>query len=174
MTAAGCTMCPDPYDYTGPVPNGSAPQNDFRARSNGILPIGASPKPYPPIVKAAPARQPTPADTEPDDPTDGTPQVAEAEDDLLRLSAEESTEPSTRDEATAGQAAESAATTGATGAESPIDEIASSIPEIVAAEDTGSHSAPVAEVDVPAGSQPLVKTAAEPILRETPGWRSRR
>ncbi len=48
---AGCTMCPDPYDYSGPVPNGSAPQNDFRARSNGIEPIGLAPKPWPPIVK---------------------------------------------------------------------------------------------------------------------------
>lgn len=48
---AGCTMCPDPYDYTGPVPNGSSPQNNFRARSNGILPIGAAPVPWPPIVK---------------------------------------------------------------------------------------------------------------------------
>lgn len=47
---AGCTMCPDPYDYSGPVPNGSAPQNDFRARSNGILPLGAAPRPWPPIV----------------------------------------------------------------------------------------------------------------------------
>lgn len=52
---AGCTMCPDPYDYSGPVPNGSAPQNDFRARSNGIVPIGAAPRPWPPIVKRAPA-----------------------------------------------------------------------------------------------------------------------
>ena len=50
---AGCTMCPDPYDYSGPVPNGSAPQNDFRARSNGILPVGAAPVPWPPIVKAS-------------------------------------------------------------------------------------------------------------------------
>jgi hypothetical protein len=49
--AAGCTMCPDPYDYSGPVPNGSAPQNDFRARSNGIIPIGVAPRPWPPIVK---------------------------------------------------------------------------------------------------------------------------
>ncbi len=49
--AAGCTMCPDPYDYSGPVPNGSAPQNDFRARSNGIIPIGTLPRPWPPIVK---------------------------------------------------------------------------------------------------------------------------
>jgi hypothetical protein len=48
---AGCTMCPDPYDYSGPVPNGSSPQNDFRARSNGILPIGAAPRPWPPIVR---------------------------------------------------------------------------------------------------------------------------
>jgi hypothetical protein len=48
---AGCTMCPDPYDYSGPVPNGSAPQNDFRARSNGIVPIGAAPRPWPPLVR---------------------------------------------------------------------------------------------------------------------------
>jgi hypothetical protein len=48
---AGCTMCPDPYDYSGPVPNGSAPHNDFRARSNGIAPIDAAPRPWPPIVK---------------------------------------------------------------------------------------------------------------------------
>ena len=52
LTAAtGCTMCPDPYDYSGPVPNGSAPQNDFRARSNGILPIGAALEPWPPVVE---------------------------------------------------------------------------------------------------------------------------
>lgn len=50
MVASGCTMCPDPYDYSGPVPNGSAPQNDFRARSNGILPLGAAPMPWPLIV----------------------------------------------------------------------------------------------------------------------------
>ena len=49
----GCTMCPDPYDYSGPVPNGSSPQNNFRARSNGIHPIGAAPVPWPPIVKAS-------------------------------------------------------------------------------------------------------------------------
>ena len=51
--ASGCTMCPDPLDYSGPVPGGSAPQNDFRARSNGILPLGAAPMPWPPIVKAS-------------------------------------------------------------------------------------------------------------------------
>ena len=56
---AGCTMCPDPYDYSGPVPNGSAPQNDFRARSNGIEPVGLAPRPWPPIVsRERPAEQP--------------------------------------------------------------------------------------------------------------------
>ena len=57
---AGCTMCPDPYDYSGPVPNGSAPQNDFRARSNGITPIGTAPRPWPPLVRKD---QPAAADT---------------------------------------------------------------------------------------------------------------
>ena len=51
VTLAGCTMCPDPYDYSGPVPNGSVTQNDFRARSNGIAPIDAAPRPWPPIVR---------------------------------------------------------------------------------------------------------------------------
>jgi hypothetical protein len=52
MVAAtgGCTMCPDPFDYSGPVPNGSAPHNDFCARSNGILPLTMAPSPWPPVV----------------------------------------------------------------------------------------------------------------------------
>ena len=45
----GCTMCPSPFDYSGTVP-GSANQNDFRIRSNGILPIWRRPKPWPPVV----------------------------------------------------------------------------------------------------------------------------
>ena len=52
---SGCTMCPDPYDYSGPVPNGSAPQNDFRARSRGIIPIGSVSRPWPPLVQNEPA-----------------------------------------------------------------------------------------------------------------------
>lgn len=55
VAAAGCTIGPDPFDYSGPVPNGSSPQNDFRARSNGILPLGAAPRPFPPLVDAGPA-----------------------------------------------------------------------------------------------------------------------
>lgn len=60
LASAGCTMCPDPFDYSGPVPNGSSPQNDFRARSNGILPLGAAPRPWPVIVRGGngPSRQP--------------------------------------------------------------------------------------------------------------------
>lgn len=50
--ATGCTMCPDPLDYSGPVPNGSAPQNDFRARSGGILRLGGAPRPWPQVVQA--------------------------------------------------------------------------------------------------------------------------
>ena len=68
LLATGCTMCPDPFDYAGPVPNGSVAQNDFAARSNGILPVRATPLPWPPIVQASPG-QPTLAD----EPTDGEP-----------------------------------------------------------------------------------------------------
>lgn len=50
VAAAGCTMCPDPFDYSGPVPNGTPPHNDFCARSNGILPLNAAPSPWPPVV----------------------------------------------------------------------------------------------------------------------------
>ena len=60
LLGTGCTMCPDPFDYTGPVPNGAVSQNDFAARSNSILPVRATPFPWPPIVDSAP-RRPTPA-----------------------------------------------------------------------------------------------------------------
>ena len=60
LLGTGCTMCPDPFDYTGPVLNGAVSQNDFAARSNSILPVRATPLPWPPIVDSAP-RRPTPA-----------------------------------------------------------------------------------------------------------------
>lgn len=60
LLGTGCTMCPDPFDYSGPVPNGAVTQNDFAARSNGIRPVRATPLPWPPIVDSS--RQPTPAD----------------------------------------------------------------------------------------------------------------
>lgn len=89
LISTGCTMCPDPFDYSGPVPNGSSPQNDFRARSGGILPLGAAPRPWPQIVKdglqpAAEELTPTLAE----DPADefGSPefqQTAAVEDEAL-------------------------------------------------------------------------------------------
>jgi len=63
LISTGCTMCPDPFDYSGPVPNGSSPQNDFRARSGGILPLGGAPRPWPQIVDNGgqpAAEEPTP------------------------------------------------------------------------------------------------------------------
>jgi len=65
LASVGCTMCPDPFDYSGPVPNGSSPQNDFRARSNGILPLGAAPRPFPLIVKNSGAPAERSAENEP-------------------------------------------------------------------------------------------------------------
>ncbi|MEI7862003.1 MAG: hypothetical protein WCJ21_05205 [Planctomycetota bacterium] len=56
---AGCTMCPDPFDYSGPVPNGAVTQNDFAARSNGIRPVRATPLPWPPLVTSAAEAEPT-------------------------------------------------------------------------------------------------------------------
>lgn len=61
---AGCTMCPDPFDYSGPVAGGGPAQNDFGARTNGILPVRAAPTPWPPVVS--------------DTPADGTPAEAAA------------------------------------------------------------------------------------------------
>jgi hypothetical protein len=77
LLATGCTMCPDPFDYAGPVPNGAVSQNDFAARSNGILPVRATPLPWPPIVQASP-QQPTLAD----EPTEGEPAMIAASPDL--------------------------------------------------------------------------------------------
>jgi hypothetical protein len=61
LLGTGCTMCPDPFDYSGPVPDGSVSQNDFAARANGIIPVRSTPLPWPPIVDGRPGR-PTPAD----------------------------------------------------------------------------------------------------------------
>lgn len=172
MTAAGCTMCPSPYDYSGPVPNGSAPQNNFRARSNGILPLGAAPKPFPPVVKKAP--QPTPAG----EPKVEKPLVAEAEDSVLRLSAEEPVSEADTDE-TAVAVGELEQTTAPVG-----DVVADAVEQEVVDEAEAPPAAPVAvptdsATDREPGPAPEpvlepVPVAAEPSLRETPGWRSRR
>lgn len=88
LGGAGCTMCPDPYDSSGPVPNGSAPQNDFHARSNGIIPLGSSPLPWPAVVDAAPVQGtdvPTIAEAEPESES-----PVAVPDDVLEIPADES------------------------------------------------------------------------------------
>lgn len=173
----GCTMCPDPYDYSGPVPNGSAPQNDFRARSGGILPLGASPLPWPPIVKhggvkgsevqvagrrSAPARnEPTLADTaaavrgEPEAPVEPTSVLVIAEEEELA-------------------APEPAA------APLPVADPPTmvEVPEPLAeAEPAVELSLPVVASPTPEPPPPAVEPpppAVEvPRLAETPGWRPR-
>lgn len=52
VAASGCTICPNPYDYSGPVPNGSVTQNNFCARSGGIRPLGGAPLVWPQVVQA--------------------------------------------------------------------------------------------------------------------------
>jgi hypothetical protein len=171
VTVAGCTMCPSPYDYSGPVPNGSAPQNDFRARSNGILPLDAAPKPFPSVVKAAP--QPTPAAPKVEQPL-----VAEAEDEVLRLSAEAPVPEADTDEpgAAAGEVEDAPAPAGDVAADAAgqpvVDEAEAppAAPVTVATDFTTDREPGVANEP---GLEP-VPVAAEPALRETPGWRTRR
>lgn len=52
MACSGCTICPNPYDYSGPVPNGSVTQNDFCARSGGTRPLHSAPLVWPQVVQA--------------------------------------------------------------------------------------------------------------------------
>ena len=165
LVAVGCTMCPDPYDYSGPVPNGSAPQNDFRARSNGILPIGATPKPYPTVVKAAPQPAPVPA------PVVEKPVMAEAEDDVLRLSAEAPVvAESDADEVPVPTADATAENAPPSDGEVAVDAAGA----VVQGEATDPQPAPVVAEAAPEATPQPVPVAAEPPLRETPGWRTRR
>jgi hypothetical protein len=177
LAGAGCTMCPDPYDYSGPVPNGSAPQNDFRARSHGILPIGGAPKPFPPVVKSAPQPAPAaapivvqPAVEQPvaeqpvaEQPVAEQPVMAEAEADVLRLAAEVPVVPEVdADETVAPEAGAPAETATVAGAEQQT------VPEAAARPEAASAAAE-------SGAEPQpARVAAEPPLRETPGWRTRR
>lgn len=171
LVMAGCTMCPDPLDYAGPVPNGSAPQNDFLARSNGILPTGVAPKPFPPLVKAEPAGEESPTEApQPavEEPAATESKIATAEDEVLRLSAEEAVA-ETAEEAEDAQ-------------EQPGSPEAIAVPSAVAAEAATQEPEPAAEpqpetddwrargAGEPAGSA----AEPEPTQRETPGWRARR
>lgn len=170
LASVGCTMCPDPFDYSGPVPNGSSPQNDFRARSNGILPLGAAPKPWPLIVKNGGA------------PADG--------------SAENEPTPTLTDEADADALQQTVAVVGESEEEAGAEGQPQVVPEAVASTPDELEPVPVAkeptvtphtveektqaENGAPAeGPQTVVQLPVAPVsptiqTGETPGWRARR
>lgn len=233
VVVTGCTMCPDPHDYSGPVPNGSPPQNDFRARSNGILPIGGSPHPWPTIVKASP-----------DEPRGRSKPASIAKGEVKQLSAVKplaAAEPDVTEEsaeaagATVGQNNENSllvptrSTLAVIGEadegveDAAGEEITAVLPNPETAEVNRDGAGPVSDADAPApaplpvaplpdtsdeppaAEEPSVADAAavperlpgtgperpraeavvpepvaidtsppRPVLRETPGWRSRR
>jgi hypothetical protein len=179
--STGCTMCPDPYDYSGPVPNGSAPQNDFRARSNGIIPIGMLPKPWPQIVDRT-SGQPTVADGPQQDPVRVPDLVAQAladdigpEDDasiaVARVSAEEAETPEQ----------ESASETDPIVVPevdlAPIEAEAGDESDVTLEEEAPTTDAVEPEAETPADilppTQPVSEIPVGPVPRETPGWRPR-
>lgn len=165
----GCTMCPDPHDYSGPVPNGSSPQNDFRARSNGILPLGATPRPWPLLVDSTPARssgrkttvareprrhgEPTLAEPLPEGEVAVQAEVGEVETASVLVAAEDVlvVVPDTADEP-------------AEDSLKPLDDVVAAIDEpLVPPPSAGEPGEPL---EVPSTEMPG--------LAETPGWRSRR
>lgn len=164
VTQSGCTMCPSPYDYSGPVPNGSAPQNDFRARSNGILPLGGQPRPWPPVVHATPAAAESPTlalplgetPTVPDDATWLVAAAAEEEPESPRVeeagAAEGQTPVSADAELTAETQSAEATTNDARRDDTlTVEEV---VPELLPAHDPPPRPEPPARV-----------------LRESDGWR---
>ena len=178
LTAAtGCTMCPDPYDYSGPVPNGSAPQNDFRARSNGILPIGAVSKPWPLIVERK-------ADIPSDEAVVSAGDVRVPDLVAKALAADRANDIGPEDDASIAVArvsAEEAETTEPDDSVAepvvvpevelmPVDveEAEQALPEEDSA-DTGVDAA--AEILPP--PEPASEIPVGPVPRETPGWRPR-
>ncbi len=175
--ATGCTMCPDPYDYSGPVPNGSAPQNDFRARSNGIIPIGMLPKPWPQIVDRK-AGQSTEADDLVQDAVRVPDLVAQAlADDMVP-----------EDDASTAVARVSAEEAETTDRETVSETDPVVIPEVdlapiePEAEDTLKEEQPTTDAVEPEAETPadILPPPAPPstipvgpVPRETPGWRPR-
>jgi hypothetical protein len=170
LSSIGCTMCPDPFDYSGPVPNGSSPQNDFRARSNGILPLGAASRPWPLIVKNGSDRADGPHENEPtptlaDDSVVGQTNAGELQQTVAMVgeSADE-----------AGMDGEPEAIPGTVGSVAdalepvPVAELTEVSPAAAAEEEPASEEAPQA---VP---QPPEAPFTPPVqVDETPGWRTR-
>lgn len=183
VASAGCTMCPDPFDYSGPVPNGSSPQNDFRARSNGILPLGAAPRPWPLIVKndgvpdAGPEQdEPTPTLAAADAPADLQQTVAivgESEEEA-GADGEIVANPSDIDSAPLQSVPEAAET--ASEAAEPTEEPLVDQLEVLPERDEVVIPPALTEPAEPTQPETVVTpTASVPFqTSETPGWRSRR
>jgi hypothetical protein len=164
-------MCPDPHDYAGPVPNGSAPQNDFRVRSNGILPIGATPPPWPTVVKAGAARpQAEPADAEPL-VADAEPLVADAE--PLVADAEVPAPDSDIDSAVVRLSAEEEPGQGFV-VDAGVDRDSVETEDLAPDAAGGDASVAVETEAAPAAGDDRPVSVPASALRETPGWRSRR
>ncbi|MFM9059643.1 MAG: hypothetical protein ACKOSQ_11060 [Planctomycetaceae bacterium] len=166
LAAAGCTICPDPFDYSGPVPDGSAPQNDFQARANGILPIGSHPIPWPPVVQAAPrfdaTARPTVAAAEPE--THVSAEIESARADEPAVAGGTEAELDVDSIAVQPVAAESAVTPPVAAAPRPV--------AVTAEPDMNAVPArPVLEAILPPPARP--RSEIVPPLRETPGWKPR-
>jgi hypothetical protein len=151
----GCTMCPDPFDYVGPVPNGSSPQNDFRARSNGIIPLGGSRQPWPDLVSDTPA----PAADE------TGPTLAAGLDEPFDVAVEPAPVSVLADDAAAVAAAPPATVPKAPVAVEPPT---SEAPEPVVA---STREQDIVAMLLPPQKQPV---PAAPPVRESPGWKRRR
>jgi hypothetical protein len=180
LASIGCTMCPDPFDYSGPVPNGSSPQNDFRARSQGILPLGAAPRPWPLLVKDGgdPATQPQENDPTPslaDAPADSEAGGEEFQQTVAVLGESD-------DEAGADGQPEAAPE--AAGSTPPTLEPVPVVAEPTArpradSQDDAAEQAGAKEAVVNEGLRATLQAPVAPVVPpasvgETPGWRSRR
>jgi hypothetical protein len=156
-TAGGCTMCPDPFDYSGPVPNGSPPQNDFRARSGGILPLGAAPRPWPQVVRAEEAD----ADAAIDDGENATVETVS----VLQPA-----------DTVAGDDGPLAATEGAPAVPSPEPALEPVPADGAGAEKVPADAAAIPEQPVDGDESPEEPGGPMPApqVGETPGWRPRR
>ena len=169
LSSVGCTMCPDPFDYSGPVPNGSSPQNDFRARSNGILPLGAAPRPWPLIVTNGGDRA--------DGPQENDPKPTLAGDSMV-------------DQTNAGELQQTMAVVGESADEAGMDGQPEAVPETVGspadtlepvpvveltqASPAAAEEEPEAEEEPQAFPQPPEAPLTPPVqVDETPGWRTR-
>jgi hypothetical protein len=169
LSSVGCTMCPDPFDYSGPVPNGSSPQNDFRARSNGILPLGAAPRPWPLIVKNGGDRADGPQENDP------RPTLADAsavgQNNTGELQQTMAVVGESEDEAGMAGRPEAVPETVGSAADTlePVPVV-----ELTAASPAAAEEEPEAEEELQAEPQPPEAPFTPPVqVGETPGWRTR-